>query len=400
MSQFITSNNHPLIPRGKTYVLDRKLISFHSYDRDIKKWPLSNYFEIDLPQSLTNIQSIRLVNISLPSNQYVFSNEYQNTKFNFTTDVSGQQKSFDVEISEGYYTPDQLVNEIQNKMNRAVVNANFDGTWDPTFTPANAITTYDDFKCTYNDVDNTFWFGNDGKWSKQVANSGRFYLNFHKKMSYTISTGQVEVWKNYSKWGLPSYLGYQKKRYISIYTPSNEFFSGTTDTSGAPFGFSYEITDPNLETGGYWLQEPSNNRFIDMRDDSTFCNLDTLGDDFIYMEVDKFNSMDEIEPYSENTSGWFNNDYGGKINSAFAKIPIQYTQFSQAYNTNRSFLSNISHYNPPIKRIDRLKFKFRYHDGRLVDFKCLPLTFVIEFNTLVDEPGKKMNIRIPPLYKL
>ena len=80
MSQFNVQQQHPLIPREQTYVLDRKLVSVHSFDRDIKKWPNSNYFEIDLPQSLQKIQSMRLLNISLPSNQYVFSNEYQNTK--------------------------------------------------------------------------------------------------------------------------------------------------------------------------------------------------------------------------------------------------------------------------------------------------------------------------------
>ena len=69
--------------------LDRKLISFHSVDRDIKQWPYANHFEITLPTPLLNIQSMRLINISIPSNQYVFSNEYQNTKFSFTVDVSG-----------------------------------------------------------------------------------------------------------------------------------------------------------------------------------------------------------------------------------------------------------------------------------------------------------------------
>ena len=47
-------------------------------------------------------------------------------------------------------------------------------------------------------------------------------------------------------------------------------------------------------------------------DPSGICNLDIMGDDYIYMQVEKYNSMDEIEPYSENTGGWFNNDYAGK----------------------------------------------------------------------------------------
>ena len=114
MSQFNVQQQHPLIPREQTYVLDRKLVSVHSFDRDIKKWPNSNYFEIDLPQSLQNIQSMRLLNVSLPSNQYVFSHEYQNTKLNFTVRTA----TFTITIDEGSYSPDQLAAEIETKMNK------------------------------------------------------------------------------------------------------------------------------------------------------------------------------------------------------------------------------------------------------------------------------------------
>ena len=117
MSQFNVQQQHPLIPREQTYVLDRKLVSVHSFDRDIKKWPNSNYFEIDLPQSLQKIQSMRLLNVSLPSNQYVFSHEYQNTKLNFTVNTA---PTLTITIDEGSYTPDQLAVEIQTKMNKAV----------------------------------------------------------------------------------------------------------------------------------------------------------------------------------------------------------------------------------------------------------------------------------------
>ena len=65
MSNFIVNQNHPLIPREQTYVLDRKLISFHSVDRDIKQWSFANQFEITLPTPLENIQSMRLVNIAV-----------------------------------------------------------------------------------------------------------------------------------------------------------------------------------------------------------------------------------------------------------------------------------------------------------------------------------------------
>ena len=97
MSSSDTRQNHPLIPRAQTYVLDRKIISFHSCDRDYKKWPHANHFEINLPESLLNVQSMRLVTVSLPSNQYVFSNEYQNTKLSFMMTL----RTNDCELSEG-----------------------------------------------------------------------------------------------------------------------------------------------------------------------------------------------------------------------------------------------------------------------------------------------------------
>ena len=68
------NNQHQLIQRTQNYYLQRKLVSFHSEDRDAKKWPNSNEFEIQLPEAMTNVQSIRLLEIEFPSNYYSFSN--------------------------------------------------------------------------------------------------------------------------------------------------------------------------------------------------------------------------------------------------------------------------------------------------------------------------------------
>ncbi len=58
MSNLNINQSHPLIPREQTYFLDRKILSVHSYDRDYKKWPNANHFEVMLPETLKNIQSI------------------------------------------------------------------------------------------------------------------------------------------------------------------------------------------------------------------------------------------------------------------------------------------------------------------------------------------------------
>jgi hypothetical protein len=83
MSNLNTRQAHPLIRREQNYVLDRKLISFHSQDRDISKWSNSNHFEVQLPENLKNVQSMRLDAITFPNSQLIFSTAYQNTKLSF-----------------------------------------------------------------------------------------------------------------------------------------------------------------------------------------------------------------------------------------------------------------------------------------------------------------------------
>ena len=129
------------------------------------------------------------------------------------------------------------------------------------------------------------------------------------------------------------------------------------------------------------------------------CNLDIFGEEAIYMEVDKYNSIDELEPYSQNTMGLYNNDYAGKINGAFAKIPVNHANAFALYGDSKNFyLMNVTQFSPPIDRIMRLRFTFRYHDGRLVDFKWLPFNFSLEFNMLRDEQKRIMQVRVPQFY--
>ena len=123
MSHFTLNENHPLIPREQNYVLERKIITVHSIDRDISKWPKGNHFEIDLPEDITNVQSMRLVEITIPNSHYVFTNAYQNTKLIFhlgSSDARSFNDTYIIIISEGSYTADQLAFEIATKMNHAI----------------------------------------------------------------------------------------------------------------------------------------------------------------------------------------------------------------------------------------------------------------------------------------
>ena len=350
------SNIKSLIRNEQNYVLDRKMLSIHSEDRDISKWKSSSNFEIMMPEPLLNVQSLRLVEISLPCDLYTFSGKYQNTKIKV---MVGAINSI-ITIEDGLYTPNQLANELTN-----LLNLGFSDT---------------SFNVLYNEVSHKFWFGHT---------DASFILNFDQKLSYSDVSGicyeNPGVWDYYTKWGLPSYLGFNKEAYASSNTtpvPKTNYNStaGTTsniwkDTSGTASITNYVIAPLPAK-----LQ----------------------GDAAIYMEVEKYNSMDELYPYSRHTTSTYNNDFFGHVNSAFAKIPIQTLQTNDgdSINTYRQeskylFLMNATHYDPPLERLSKLKFKFRYHDGRLVDFQDIPFDFTIEFNMLRNEISRKYNVREP-----
>ena len=128
--------NKPLIKNENDYVLDRRLLTVHSVDRDITKWPESNTFELLLPEALLNVQSMRLIQATFPSYIYTFSNANQNTKLIISYN-SGADKT--ITINDGYYNGTQLANELTNKINSAL-----------------GINT---FLVFYNEVSHKFYFG-------------------------------------------------------------------------------------------------------------------------------------------------------------------------------------------------------------------------------------------------
>lgn len=321
---FNTQNNHPLIPREQHYVLRRKLLTVHSEDRDVKKWPASNHFEIILPEAIKNVQSMRLVQSTMPSHFYNISEHLQNNRM----DINGHE----IVVPDGFYTPDSLATTLSSSIS-TLINS------------ANSIVEYDSIK-------QKFIFHGTGN-----------TLNFNQHYVCKKCPEQnPNVWTQYTKWGLGSYLGFDKKSY----TPSTE--------------------KPNVIEAPY------------------FPKLD--GEQVIYMEVDKYNSYDELYPYSESTSSLYNNDYGARVNSAFAKIPLSKSPepgnipSESIYDSRNSNLQNVSYFDPPLERVQKLKFKFRYHNGMLVDFKDQPFNFTVECNCLHDEIEKVMTVKVPGLYQL
>jgi hypothetical protein len=380
---FNIHQNHPLIQREQTFFLDRKLITIHSEDRDINKWPTSNEFEVLLPQDMINIYSMRLINIDLPSNYYTFTNSYQNTKFIFEVnpDISGSSgieynalftifqstppnNFYTLEITEGFYCPEDLALELQCKLNDVVTQTLLNGGFG---LPSTYM--YDHFVVRYDKVQHKFVFLND---------RDQFYFNFDIQVGYgNIPCNQKIVWDQHVNWGLPHNLGFKKESYQSVGTPNYKICYDSFEL----------IPDVSSGTQQVWsIKSPS--------------IVDIYSPNVIYMELDKYNSIDEIDPYSGNTSGMYNNDYHGRTNSAFARIPVIQNPFSQLFDSRNGFLNNLVVFKTPLTKLRKMRFKFRYHDGRLVDFKNMSLSFCIEVNQLIDEQERRMLIHVPATYTL
>ena len=242
-----------------------------------------------------------------------------------------------------------MANELQNLMNKAVQ--------DFLVNDAGIVgATYTYFKVRYNKVSQQMYFGNtyDG-----------FVLPFQDRIDYNVSCSAIigdkqpdNVWEQYTNWGLPSYLGFDKKEYTGIETSGNVLFN--YDSSNVWLSPDPTYLIPSQTAYAYYVVAPK--------------TISLFGDSAIYMEFDKFNTIDELVPYAERTNNMYNNDYSGKVKSAFAKIPITVGgQSSQIFDSRNLFLQNVSQYHPPIDRIKKVKFKFRYHDGRLVDFKVIQI---------------------------
>jgi DNA-binding XRE family transcriptional regulator len=291
----------------------------------------------------------------MPANLYTFSNKYQNTQLAFTLDTGAQTI---ITIDEGFYNPNELAMEITNKMNQSV-----------------APGTDTSFNVYYNNVSQKLWFGHT---------SLPFTLDCSSNIKYTFPDNECEppiIFNQYTNWGLPSYLGFDKKRYNS--TPVN------------PVPKTFDYLPPTISA---WTDPTSSDFITHYIEAPSMINI--MGDRSIYMDVDKYNTMDELYPYTQSSTNDSYNftGYSGKVNSAFAKIPVNVSYDKIVFDSRTLFLNNFAHYEPPIERIAKLKFTFRFHDGRLVDVKDCPFDFTLEFNSLKNEIGKVYNVRVPHTY--
>ncbi len=404
---FNTNTSHPLIPNSQEYIHYKKYVSIHSEDRNITKYPRSSEFEIELPEDLLNVASLRLVDWTFPSNYNTFSITNNNTVMTFqinnpyNTNANGvvdvlyvktfeylflnQTQNYEVRIQDGFYNPQQMVRELTNKFNAVITNKLIDyfttsstdttktelerGEYIIALNDLNANGGYSNFVIVYDNVSQKIWFGNicDGF---VLTNETR-----DLQENASLNCTNPSLLPDFSEWGLPGGLGLPR---INTASSNNLTFENSPNLAkyngqNVP-RFYYGHVFPGDD--GYWLlPNPSLTNSQVQWVEATY-KINLMGKAYMYMEIAGQNCIDETSPYnlSEYTSK--TNSTNGVVNSSFAKIAIPTTPMSQWFDSNSL---PYKFYYPPAERLRKFHIKIRYHNGELVNFGNFNYSFVIEF---------------------
>ena len=319
---FYNTNNKEIPPNNSCYTppsFSTRMVTFHTEDRNILKYPYENLFEVSLPSVIKNTMSIELFDITLPTFYYNISKYLQNTKLWFSIPF---YFTYPIEITlpSGYYTYSNLCTELAKQLNDITTLELFSlGVY------VSPSTQYTFFSVTYSDIERKFTFHNT---------QDTFILWFDKKSVY--DNCNFDCWKMLNNWGLGYNLGFYKNAYVAV-----------LDTSHPSLNI-YIVTSTKI------------------------AEIDIYNT--IYMEIDTFNWIDEINPYSVSTTDFYNNDLNGNVNNSFAKLIL--SNVSKCYVPVKKFKRILPHV---VEKIGRLKFKFRYHNGILVDFNHQPFNFSLKF---------------------
>lgn len=407
---FNTNTCHPLIQSSQEYIYYKKYVSIHSEDRDILKYPNPAEFEIELPEDLLNVVSLRLVSWSFPANYNTFSFNTSNITMTFKINNPYNPNAYNVEgiliqktfeclflsqtdeyliiIEEGFYNPLQMATELTNKFNNAVTiklknyfnekasDSSLTADEQAAYTEAKSLLLaaggYTNFSIVYNNVSQKIWFGNtcDGF---TLTNETQAIKNI---LTENLYCGAKSHLADFSNWGLPGNLGLSRCNIESI---SGSIISDTTNV--AYYDDTYIVPRfyyGNVAYGddGYWLLPNLDLSGSEVHWIEGTYKVNLMGPAYMYMELEGQNCIDETSPYNVSEFTLKSNETNGIVNSAFAKISIPTTPLSQWFD--RDSLP-YKFYNPPAERMRKFKFKFRYHNGELANFGVFNYSFVIEF---------------------
>ena len=405
------NTNHPLIPSSQNYQFYKQFVSIHSEDRDVLKYPFSNNFEIEMPEDLLNVSTIRLSNWSFPSNYDTFSANNLNVTMTFIIGSPynpgengfsdnlhnkiyeclflSQTTNFVITIESGFYNPTQMVTELTNKFNYAVTlriaQYFIDNNYTDELTEFENKGGYNSFIIVYNSVSQKIWFGNtsDGftltnTTQLQKFNSPDFYY-----------CGSKSVVPDFSNWGLPANLGLSRCDIVSLNAstiPSINKTSAQTINGNITPRFFYGDVFPG--DNGYWLLP--NPALPGAQVNWIECpnKINLMGPAYFYMEIEGLNCINETQPYNLSPFTISNGSTNGIVNSSFAKIAVPSTPISQWFDRDQA---PYKQFVPPAERIRKLQIRLRYHNGALVDFGTFEYSFTLEFLKLIPQQGKSIS---------
>lgn len=396
------NTNQPIINNSREYLFTKKYLSIHSEDRDIARFPISSQFDIELPQEYMNVVKVQLVEWSFPSNYYTFSAVAKNLLMSFqisdpydaaangVTDelelaisaglIAFKTSLFVLQISEGFYNPQQMATELTNRFNKTVTDYlnnyfieiglsstlidEFNNTTNGVSnTSPPTVGGYKEFVVYYNIISQKLYFGN---------RSSRFLI------PSIITPITKDLFQRYF------YLGCTLKR-LPQYTDKILLFNlgfdiipaETTTLTNQQYTRVYY--DDNIDDG-IWLY-PST-------DTHPGCNvsyvipkhqINFMGPSHFYLEINELNNMDELNPYPSiaSISEISTDTPPNRVNSAFCKISVNSTPISQWYDRDNTAFKL---FNPPAERLRKLRIKVRYHDGTLVLFGTFAFSITLEIS--------------------
>lgn len=370
--------NHTILGNPPSVMYQKKYVSIHSEDRDISKYPNSAEFDIEVPEDITNVSSMRLVNWAFPSNYNTFSELNSNVTLTFKLtsvfnptglvsddsiqkaifsclDASKNDYVYSIKIEDGFYNPDQIALVLTNKMNESVTIRIRNSLSGSLLTQFDASGGYTNFRVVYNKISSKIWFGN--------------VMDGFSLLNNDVSMKPRSKLPDSINWGLPNNLGFAKGETKSV-----------TNSGYTPRFYYGDVL--NVGDKGYWLMPPSAPSIY--KDGS--CNyieapnkINIMGPSYFYMELDGHNCIDETSPFYFNYYTGHTNDTNGRVNSSFAKIAIPSIPLTQFFDRDSA---PVKIYSPPLERIRKLKIRLRYHDGEVVNFGLFDYSFMLELDVV------------------
>lgn len=380
-----------------------------------------------------NFNSVHNFNGTMPLNP----NNIAAGTYNMTTDL----KPYVITVPDGLYTPSELASTLETLANIAVVGNDYQIDADE----AQKVFV------KYNIPEKKFYFGNN-----ENKNFSLFFDERAHKYILSQSNGYGLCPQNndqyYTKkmWGLGALLGFEKRVYNAASNTGSLMFNTSINNHNE---INSEITvsgdnfNDSLATkrSKVWLplnKASSGHQGFNLS--SAVLPIMFLPTT-IYMEVDKYNNSDELVPHVNNISAFnithnlkssdllketcntggtidtlsykrgldssnrTNNiklrnafstnhiptgDYGGRINSYFAKLLMPNDISKNYVSIPADNIKTITLFSNQLEeRVQKLKVKFRFHDGTLLDFGNSDINFTIEFGTVLSDQEKNMKIR-------